>query len=269
MKTLKQFSMFAASLRGAVAAAVLAMPLVCGAHDLVLVPEPSGKLTVKFGHPGDWQQADKDRLLDLKTEAGAASAKPLAPMLVGRGLELEAEGVADPGKASLVTARYDNGLWVTVKDAAGKAVSYNTTKAMMPKATSTRAAIKFAKGLYATTDDTSVFKHEVHQLIELIPQKNPGQVKAGDTLPVLVKFAGKPLANAGVEVTDSTTKTVEGQQKFMTNAAGVAAVPIRNGGLNVVSVDYNRKNDGSLGAAMKKLPVDQVAMIATYAFQVR
>ena len=91
----------------------------------------------------------------------------------------------------------------------------------------------------------------MHQLIELIPQKNPGQVKAGDTLPVLVKFAGKPLANAGVEVTDSATKSVEGQQKFMTNAAGVAEVPIRNSGLNVVSVDYEKKNDGSLGAAMR------------------
>ena len=269
MTTFKQALASATWLRTAAAAVSLAAPLLCGAHDLILIPEPSGNLTVRFGHPGDWQQADKERLLDLKTAAGAASAKPLAPMLVGHGLDLDAEGVAEPGKPSMITARYDNGLWVTVKDASGKEVFYNTTLAMMPKATSTRAAIKFAKGLYATADDTSVFKHEAHQLIELIPQTNPGQVKTGETLPVLVKFAGKPLANAGVEVTDSSTKTVEGQQKHMTNAAGIAQVPIANSGLNVVSVDYEKKNDGSLGPQMKKLPVDKVVMIATYAFQVR
>lgn len=269
MTAFKPLLASATRLRGAAAALSLAAPLLCGAHDLILIPEPSGNLTVKFGHPGDWQQADKERLLDLKTEVGTASAKPLAAMLVGRGLELEAAGIAQPGKASMVTARYDNGLWVTLKDASGKEVFYNTTKAMMPEATSTRAAIKFAKGLYATPDDVSVFRHEAHQLIELIPQINPGQVKPGDTLPVLVKFAGKPLANAAVEVTDPTTQTVEGQEKFMTNASGVAQVPIRNSGLNVLSIDYDRKNDGSLGPQMKQLPVDRVAMIATYAFQVR
>jgi hypothetical protein len=86
---------------------------------------------------------------------------------------------------------------------------------------------------------------------------------------LLVKFNGKPLVNAGVEVTDSATKTAECQPKFMTKAAGVAEVPIGRAGVNVVSVDYGIAIDGSLGKAMKALPVDQVAMIATHAFQVR
>lgn len=185
------------------------------------------------------------------------------------GLNLLASGVAPAGNAAMVTARYDNGLWVTMPGASGKPLYYNTTKAMLPKATSAMSAIKFAKGLYGTADDQSVFKREVGHLIELIPQRNPATVKPGDKLAVLVKFNGKPLPNAGVELTDSATKTAEGQEKFKTNASGIAEVPILRGGINVVSVDYDKANDGSLGKAMKALPVDKVAMIATYAFQVR
>lgn len=259
-----------ASWRIAALAATLAWPLVAGAHDLVLVPEPSGDLTVKFGHPGDWQPADKERLLDLRVEGDAqAAARPIAGPLAARGLELAASGVAAAGKAALVSARYDNGLWVSVPGADGKPVYRNTTKAMLPKATSTMSAIKFAKALYGTADDANVYKREVHHLVEIVPQKNPATVKPGETLPVLVKLAGKPLRGAGVEVTDAKTASAEGQAKFTTDASGIAQVPIRNAGLNVVSVDIDRRNDGSLGAAMKALPVDKIAMIATYAFQVR
>lgn len=259
----------ARSICAGIGALALAAPLGTQAHDLVLVPEPSGDLTVKFGHPNDWQQADKERLLDLQTEGVDMAAKPLASLLKGKGLNLAAAHVASAGKATLVTGRYDNGLWVTMPGSDGKNVYFNTTKAMMPDATSTLAAIKFAKALYAAPGDTTVYKREAKHLIELIPQKNPADVKAGDMLPVLVMFAGKPLANAGVEVTDSATRSAEGQAKFTSDASGVAQVPIRRRGLNVVSVDYDQANDGSLGPAIKALPVDKIAMIATYAFQVR
>lgn len=247
----------------------LVAPLLCDAHDLVLVPETSGDLTVKFGHPNDWQPADKERLLDLKVDGDGAASKSLAKGLVAKGLGLEASKVATAGRATLVTARYDNGLWVTLPGDSGKDVYFNSTRAMVPEARSTMSAIKFAKALFATPDDGAVYKREVHHLIELIPQTNPANIKSGDTLPVLVKFAGKPLPKAGVEVTDSATQSAEGQEKFMTDAAGIAQVPIKRAGLNVISVDYDKKNDGSLGKAMKALPVDKVAMIATYAFQVR
>ena len=252
-----------------VCAVALATPLGSHAHDLVLVPATTGHLTVRFGHTGDWQQADKERLLDLQAQEDGTTARPLTSTLKGKGLTLEAGPVATAGKASLVTARYDNGLWVSMPGPDGKDVYLNSTKAMVPQAASTMSAIKFAKALYATPGDTVVYKRDVNHLIELIPQKNPAGVKVGDTLPVLVKFAGKPLANAGVEVTDSATKTVEGQEKFTTDAEGMARVPIRRGGLNMLSVDHEQANDGSLGAAMKALPVDKVAMIATYSFQVR
>ena len=260
-------SLFA--LRTLAGAVAFAAPLLSQAHDLVLVPGLSGDLTVRFGHPNDWQPADKERLLDLQAEGDGSAGKSLSGALKKKGLNLETAHVATRGKALLVTGRYDNGLWVSMPGPAGKDVYFNTTKAMMPEGKSTMSAIKFAKALYATPGDTSVYKREVNHLIELIPQTNPADVKAGGTLPVLVKFAGKPLANAGVEVTDSATKTVEGQEKYTTDASGIAQVPIRRGGLNVISVDYDQANDGSAVPGMKALPVDKIAMIATYAFQVR
>lgn len=251
------------------AAALAALPVLALAHDLVLVPEPDGNLTVRFGHPGDWLMPDRERLLDLHVAGATGGATPAPLALKTNGLNLEATGVATNGAAGMVAARYDNGLWVTLPGPDGKPKHFNSTKAMVPQGKSTMSAIKFAKGLYGTPDDKTVFKQEVGHLIELIPQRNPAVVKAGEKLAVLVKFNGKPLANAGVEVTDSATQTAEGQPKFMTNAAGVAEVPIARTGVNVVSVDYEKSNDGSLGKAMKALPVDKVAMIATYAFQVR
>lgn len=265
---MKTISLPVSSTAAAVAIALFSLAGSAAAHDLVLVPQTSGDLTVKFGHPNDWQPADKERLLELKAEGPSGPSASLAPTLVGKGLELEAARVAAPGAAMLVSARYDNGLWVTLPGPAGKDVYFNSTRAMVPGAKSTMAAIKFAKGMYATADDAALYKREVHHLIELIPQQNPASVGIGGMLPVLVKFAGKPLAKAGVEITDATTLSAEGQQKFMTDAAGIAQVPIRTAGLNVVSVDYDRKNDGSLGAAMKALPVDKIAMIATYSFMV-
>ncbi len=254
-------------IRRVAAAATLSLPFFVQAHDLVLIPEANGNLTIRFGHPGDWQIADRERLIDLRV-AGAGSLVT-TPTLTVQGKNLEATGASASGSAAMASARYDNGLWVTVPGEGGKPTYYNTTKAMLPKATSTMAAIKFAKGLYGTPNDTGVWKREVGHLIELVPQRNPATVKPGEKLAVLVKYNGKPLRNASVEITDSATTTVEGQKKFPTNAAGIAEVPITHEGLNVVSIDYEHANDGSLGKAMKALPVEKVAMIATYAFQVR
>ena len=250
-----------------VACAVL--PALSAAHDLVLVPEPDGNLTVRFGHVGDWQMLTRERLLELRVVSETSNPKSAPMTLKPSGLNLTATGVATAGTAGLVAARYDNGLWVVMPGLEGKPEYFNTSKAMLPQAKSAMAAIKFAKGLYATADDKTVYKQKVGHLIEIIPQRNPASVKAGEKLAVQVQFNGKPLANAGVEITDSATQTTEGQAKFKTNAAGIAEVPIERAGVNVVSVDFEKANDGSLGKAMKALPVDKVAMIATYAFQVR
>ena len=258
------------SLQALIAAAALALPWRAHAHDLVLVPETTGSLTVRYGHPGDWQQADKERLLDLQVGDAAGIAKPLAAAIKPAGLSLSVADVSTDGKAAMAIARYDNGIWtITPGATADKPVYHNASKAMVPQATSAVASIKYSKALFASVDDTTVYRREAKHLIELIPQRNPASVKVGETLAVLVKFNGKPLANAGVEITDAGVLTVEGQPKYTTSAAGIASVPVRQSGLNVVSVDFEVANNGALSKAMKALPVEKVLMVATYGFQVR
>jgi nickel transport protein len=144
---------------------------------------------------------------------------------------------------------------------------HNTSKALIPLGKTPLASLKFAKGLFGKQDDPFVFMREVGHLIEIIPQGNPSLLKPNDQLKVLVKFKGKPLPNAELEITDDGVLTTEGQKKYQANRFGIAQVPVRMLGLNIVSVDYKHPNDGSLGRAFKALPVETVMMVATYAFR--
>jgi nickel transport protein len=137
----------------------------------------------------------------------------------------------------------------------------------MPESKNSLLSLKFAKGLFGNPADAKVFQRPVGHLLELLPMQNPVTVKPSETLDVLVKFKGKPLINAEVEVTDEKVLTTVGQPKYKTNSRGIATVPIRLAGLNVLSVDYKHSNNGSLGKAFQALPVKDVMMVATYAFR--
>jgi nickel transport protein len=238
------------------------------AHDIALIPDAGGNLTVRYGHPGDWQPTDKERLLEIMLFQSSTAPSIVSTPLVKNGLALTASApVIQNATAALVAARYDNGLWVTTEGGGMKPIWHNTSRAMLPGGKTSLVSLKYAKGLFGKADDAMVYKREVGHLIELIPQSNPTNSKVGESITFMVKFKGKPLPNAEVEITDDSVLTVEGQKKYMTDRQGMARVPIRLAGLNVASVDYKHANDGSLGKAFKALPVESVMMVATFAFQ--
>ena len=108
----------------------------------------------------------------------------------------------------------------------------------------------------------------VGHLLEIIPQKNPLSLGKGESLPVLVRYNGKPLEGAGIEVTNLVDQIAEDKiERFKTDMNGIAQVPIRHKGLNVLAVDLDVPNDGALGDAAKTLPVKKIMMVATYAFR--
>ena len=128
-------------------------------------------------------------------------------------------------------------------------------------------SVKFAKGLAHAGSDDALFGRRVGHLLELVPQKNPLALKAGEALPVLVLYNGKPLEGAGIEVSNLVDKLPEDQiKRYSTDATGIAQVTLRPRGINTLAVDVERLNDGSLGDAAKALPVDKVLMVATYTF---
>ncbi len=240
-------------------------PSVAHAHDIVLVPKDNG-LTVRYGHPKDWQPIDREKLIELQVLAPEGPGVDRLGAVKRAGLDLQmAGGISRP---SLVSARYDNGFWIEgAPGADGKPVWRNTGPFMTPTAKSVTLSVKFAKALSGTAADPATYGRTVGHLLELVPQKNPLAVKAGETLPVLVLFDGKPLADAGIENSDLVRKLDEDKiPRYKTDGNGIAQVPLRAKGINTLAVDLQRTVDGSFSNGTRAAPADRLLMVATYTF---
>ncbi len=253
----------------AAAAAVLALvlsPRPAEAHDIVLVPQGGG-LTVRYGHPLDWLPVDHEKLLELQVQGAAGTVSDRHGALKRKGLDMLLAPAALAGPA-LVAARYDNGLWVELPAGPdGKAAWRNSSKFMTPEAKSVTLSVKFAKALAAGANDDTLFKRQVGHLLELVPQKNPLALKAGELLPVLVLFDGKPLADAGIENSNLVDKLPEEKiPRYRTDANGIAQVSLRPRGVNTLAVDLERPNDASLPGGARATPADKLLIVATYTF---
>lgn len=236
------------------------------AHDVVIVPE-AGQLRVKLGHPGDWQPVDLEKLLELHTMQDLQATKEMHSQVKRQGLDfvLKQKPMA---QAQLAAARYDNGLWLELPAVAGEKPQWrNASRFMLPNATGGMASVKYAKAYRGNAKDNAIYKRPAGHLLELIPQTNPLTVAPGQMLAVQLLFNGKPLADAGIELSDLKTKMKEDEiERFKTDANGMANIPKLKRGVNMLAVDVKRPNDGSLGAEAKALPVADILMVATYTF---
>ena len=239
---------------------------LANAHDIVLVPD-ADRITVRYGHPGDWLPIDQEKLLDVNIHSAAGAPADLSAQLKRQGLTLTLR--QNQRVPALLSARYDNGLWLKLPVAAGAKEHWrNASRFMLGAGTEPLASVKFAKALLWSATDTGVYKLPVGHLLELVPQRNPATIRIGETLPVLVQFNGRPLPGAGVEVSDLVKVMPEDEiARYKTDANGIAQVPIPSRGLTVLAVDVQQPNDGSLGDAAKALPVDTFLLVATYAFR--
>jgi nickel transport protein len=259
MKTLQRFALTAAL-------AAISAPAL--AHDIVLVPQGQS-LVVRYGHPKDWQPMEKRRLIELVALDGAAAPRDLEGEIKPRGLDFVISRVVHtPGQAVLLAARYDNGLWARLpKVGEAKQVVRNTTRVMLPQAESVTNNLKFAKALMPAAADTETYKRTLGHLLELVPQANPAALKSGEMLPVLVLYQGKPLAGAGIELGNMVDAMAEAQiKRYVTGADGIAQVPLRAKGIQMLGVDHEQLNDGTLGAAAKAVGADKFVLVATYTF---
>jgi nickel transport protein len=236
------------------------------AHDIVLVPQAGG-LTVRYGHPHDWQPVDPEKLLELQVLGPAGAVIDRHDALSRKGLDMLLAPAALAGPA-LVAARYDNGLWVELPAAAdGKPQWRNTSRFMTPQARAVTLSVKFAKALAAGAADDTLFNRRVGHLLELVPQKNPLALKAGDMLPVLVLFDGQPLAGAAIENSNLVDKLAEDKiPRWRTDASGIAQVPLRGRGVNTLAVDLERVVDASLPGSERAAPANRLLIVATYTF---
>jgi uncharacterized GH25 family protein len=243
------------------------------AHDIVLVPSGKNELVVRYGHPGDWHRVEERRLVDLVAYAdagpGQARLSELRPVPAGFGKPPLDLRLSDRGSSTrLLSAQYDNGYWARVPvPGQAKPFTRNTTRTLLPEAAVVTNNLKFAKGLVLDAQDTAVFQRRVGHLLEIVPQKNPATLAAGEPLPVLVLLGGQPLAGAQVEV-GNLEDAVEDSKivRHATNAAGVAQVALRPKGVNAIAVGAERPNDGSLLPRERIGGADRLALVATFTF---
>lgn len=236
------------------------------AHDIVLEPQRDG-VAVRYGHAQDWQQVQDGKLVDLQLLRGSEAPQDMRASLRPRRLDFVMPLPAGR-QPLLVAARYDNGLWARLPAAAGaKPVSRNTTRVMLPEAATVTNNLKFAKALLVSADDTVVYKRSAGHLLELVPQRNPASLKAGEPLDVLVLFKGQPQADVEIELSNlEDVPAADKLQRFRSDARGIARVSLLPKGIHTLGALLERPNDGSLGEASRAVGADKFVLAATLSF---
>lgn len=215
------------------------------AHDILVFPDwKDGQLAadIRYGHPADYQPIVPDKLFAFEAIAPGGAAQDWRSTLKLDAMDLkmmQAPGWKPDAGIALLTAQYDNGYWS--KNAAG--VTVNTSRVNNPKTAMASHNMKYGKAIVATSPTHSGFDRIVGHKLELIPKRDPLAMKVGDVLPVEVRFNGKPLVGAGVEIGDSVTAVPEDKiARYRTDAKGVAMVPIGKAGWEVLGVDHEEKS---------------------------
>ena len=224
-------------------AAILASP--ASAHDIVILAEwhdGAVQVDVKYGHPEDYQPIVADKLYRFGAfEPGRPEQSWRSGLAIdAMDLRMKRAPSADPASGvTLLTAQYDNGYWT--KNDTGEMV--NTGRPNNPKSTVASHNLKYGKALVATGPDHAGFDRVVGHRLELVPKRDPFTLAAGDALPVLVLFDGRPLAGAGVEIGDAVTGIAEDRiARYRTDRHGVAMVPVGPKGASewaVLGVDHD------------------------------
>ncbi|MEH3146500.1 MAG: DUF4198 domain-containing protein [Methylobacterium frigidaeris] len=236
----------------------LALPGGAAAQELWLTAssgEAGPQVRVNFGSPRDRRVPSRPKLLSLVALTPDASANLLPEVTQSAPDVPPALVAALPSKPSrtLVAATYDSGYWVTLKDGASR----NTSRLMEPDAETGRWTVRFAK---AALGPEAPWQRVVGHVLEIVPLEVPG-ASAG-AVRVRVLYRGRSLAGAALFYGDSAGDLDHRQPPVsVTDEAGVATVPIRQPGLQIITVRHAARP--SLAPAL----ADRDDYSATFAFR--
>jgi uncharacterized GH25 family protein len=195
-------------------------PLASHAHGVWLEMQ-HGELAVVYGHGGEEDAYDPAKLTSIAICPMGNSCAPATTVVHENHVTLPM-----PEAESVITAAFDNGYWA--KDATGK--WQNTSMDLVPGATEGGQYLKHATYL---SGPVAGGHKPMGLAVEIVPLADPFALKAGDMLPVQVLMNGKPLA--GAEITADYVNAVDAAP-IVADADGKAMIPLRNQGLNVLSV---------------------------------
>lgn len=130
------------------------------------------------------------------------------------------------------------------------------TRLEREKAFAGRDSLVYHSASYATTlvqfgmGGPAAYTRSTGQPLQFIPLADPTHVHVGDTLHVRIEGNGKPLANAGLYtngVVDSTATGEAATLHLMTDARGVAHIPLTKAGPWIIRAAHVSARPGAAG----------------------
>ncbi|ACA18814.1 putative ABC-type Co2+ transport system, periplasmic component [Methylobacterium sp. 4-46] len=222
-----------------VAVAVAALAVLTAparAHDLWLTlstPEAGPQVRVNFGSPRQRLAPAKPKVIDLQAITPDQTVSLVAPLTPSPPEVPPALVAALPTKAArtLLAATYDSGYWVTLMDGSGR----NTSRRLVPDARDSRWAVRFAK---AALGPAAPWSKVVGHTLEIVPLEVPAATAGA--IRVRVLFRSEPLAGAVVNYGEGSADLDPAQApRVLTDAEGVATVPIRKAGAQLITARHS------------------------------
>lgn len=195
-----------------------------------------GEYELFFGHP----ESGPETLEVSKFQSATAydRNKQVVPVEINK-----QDGITvDPqGNIAALTAFYDNGYWVQKSPDDYENITQQQAEAIGYKDVTHN--LKYTKAVFNWSEPIS---QQFGLPLEIMPQTNPFEVTAGETLPIKVLYQGNQIQDALVEYLGKEVDV---------NEQGIASIPIGEGGLQVIEASYD--NPMSLN------PVDSYATTFT------
>ncbi len=186
------------------------------AHDTWL-EKKNGELNVIYGHGKEHDAYDLSSVRDVKgiDIKGEAVAVPI--------LSKKDTVILDPKEKPAIVAWVFNGGYHVKTTDGWKKMGKREAQGKYQVVDSVRGE-KYCKAFLAKSD---AWSKPVGHLLEILPQKDPMIVDAGDVLPIMVLFEGKPLE--GAKIVAGEEKKSESEVAPTTDKQGLANVPVGKG----------------------------------------
>lgn len=214
------FRLFMSSVLGILLVFMFLSPVF--AHD-IWVEKKDGKFLVLYGH------ADKNKFESIepaKIKEVKGFDKNGKDVTVKIEQDKDSLSISPAKEVAAIELFFDGGYWVKTTEG-----YKNISKREAKEYIESMQSIKYSKTLFTWN---RTFSEPFGMRFEIVPLKNPFDVKKGKLLPIKVLFEGKPLEGAAIKVVVYGKETAT---ELTTNKEGTANITIEKG-IQIVSARH-------------------------------
>ncbi|MEW6001170.1 MAG: DUF4198 domain-containing protein [Nitrospirota bacterium] len=192
------------------------------AHD-IWVEKQDGKLIILYGH------VDKNKFESIepaKIKEVKGFDKNGKDMRVKIEQNKDSLSISPAKEVAAIELFFDGGYWVKTTEG-----YKNISKREAKEYIESMHSIKYGKSLFSWNRK---FVEPFGMRFEIIPLKNPFEIKKGKVLPIKVLFEGKPLEGASIKLSGYGKETTE----LVTNKNGTADIVIEKAGIQIITARH-------------------------------